>query len=191
MNNPLNSRPPGEHQETHRDCDSACGETRESLRNEDPLSGEAGAHPIGSGIGAALGGLAAGAAAGSVAGPIGTVVGAIVGGIAGGLGGKAVAEELDPTVELGHLRETYSSRAYYDPARPFDVYEPAYRTGLMNFEEGIRFEERESDLRKVWESTKAQSKLTWDQARLAIKDAWDHCAKECRRDDAGKKPRPR
>ena len=34
------------------------------------------------------------------AGPVGTVVGAAVGAIAGGLGGKAVAEQLDPTVEV-------------------------------------------------------------------------------------------
>jgi hypothetical protein len=102
-----------------------------------------------------------------------------------------VAEELDPTVELGHLRETYASRTYYDPARSFDEFEPAYRTGLINFEDGIRFEDRESELRKVWESTKAQSKLTWDQARQAIKDAWDHCAQECRREESGRSPKPR
>ena len=29
------------------------------LRNEDPISGEAGAHPVGTGVGAALGGAAA------------------------------------------------------------------------------------------------------------------------------------
>jgi phage tail tape-measure protein len=44
---------------------------------------------------------AASAAVGTVAaGPVGTVVGAAVGAIAGGLGGKAVAEQLDPTVEV-------------------------------------------------------------------------------------------
>ena len=65
--------------------------------NRDPLSGELGAHPIGTGVGAAAGGVAAGAAAGSVAGPVGTVVGAAVGAVAGGLAGKGVAEKVDPT----------------------------------------------------------------------------------------------
>ena len=66
--------------------------------NRDPLSGELGAHPIGTGVGAAAGGVAAGAAVGSVAGPVGTVVGAAVGAVAGGLAGKGVAEKVDPTV---------------------------------------------------------------------------------------------
>jgi len=51
--------------------------------NRDPISGEPGAHPIGTGIGAAGGGAAAGAATGmavgTVAGPVGTAVGAAVG----------------------------------------------------------------------------------------------------------------
>jgi uncharacterized protein (TIGR02271 family) len=67
--------------------------------NRDPLTGEVGAHPVGTGVGAVAGGVAAGAAAGSVAGPVGTAVGAAAGAVAGGLAGKEVAEELDPTDE--------------------------------------------------------------------------------------------
>src|SRR5476651_2068900 len=75
--------------------------------NRDPLSGRAGAHPVGTGVGAAAGGIAAaiatGAAMGTFAGPAGTAVGAAAGAaagaVAGGLAGKAVAEHLDPTVE--------------------------------------------------------------------------------------------
>ncbi len=65
--------------------------------NRDPISGELGAHPVGTGVGAAAGGVAAGAAVGSVAGPVGTAVGAAVGAIAGGLAGKGVAEAVEPT----------------------------------------------------------------------------------------------
>ena len=65
--------------------------------NRDPLTGEPGAHPVGTAVGAAAGGIAAGAAAGSVAGPVGTVVGAVVGAVAGGAAGKGVAETVDPT----------------------------------------------------------------------------------------------
>ncbi len=66
------------------------------LRNEDPITGESGAHPVGVGVGTALGSAATGAAAGMVAGPVGTVAGAVIGGIVGGLAGKGVAENIDP-----------------------------------------------------------------------------------------------
>jgi hypothetical protein len=84
---------------------------RHAEPNLDPLSGEPGAHPIGTAVGAAVGGgaagvaLGAGAAAltgagamiGAAAGPIGAVAGAVAGGIAGGLLGKKVAETVHPT----------------------------------------------------------------------------------------------
>ncbi len=65
--------------------------------NRDPITGEPGAHPVGTALGATAGAVAAGAAVGSVAGPVGTVVGAAVGAVAGGLAGKGVAEQVDPT----------------------------------------------------------------------------------------------
>lgn len=77
--------------------------------NEDPITGEPGAHPVGAGLGAAAGGAAAGAAAGIVAGPVGTVAGAVIGGVAGGLAGKAIAEGIDPTTEEQYWRDEYPS----------------------------------------------------------------------------------
>src|SRR5215213_3601296 len=68
-------------------------------RNPDPITKEAGAHPIEVGVGTALGGAAAGLAAGALTGPVGAVIGAIVGGVAGGYGGKAVGEAIDPTTD--------------------------------------------------------------------------------------------
>src|SRR5438093_10064994 len=63
--------------------------------NPDPISGAAGAHPVGTSIGAASG-AAAGATIGSVAGPIGAAVGTIVGAVAGGLARKGAAEAVHP-----------------------------------------------------------------------------------------------
>jgi len=80
--------------------------------NRDPLTGEAGAHPVGTGIGAAAGGMAAGAAVGTVAGPVGTVVGAAVGAVLGGLAGKAVGEAFDPTREDAYWRDQHKREAY-------------------------------------------------------------------------------
>lgn len=66
-------------------------------RNEDPITGEAGAHPVGTGVGA-TGGAVTGATVGTlIAGPVGTIVGAAIGAIAGGLAGKGVAEGMNPT----------------------------------------------------------------------------------------------
>ena len=59
--------------------------------NADPITGEPGSHPVGTGLGAA-GGAAAGAAVGSVGGPLGTLVGGAVGAVVGGLAGSAVGE---------------------------------------------------------------------------------------------------
>jgi uncharacterized protein (TIGR02271 family) len=64
--------------------------------NRDPITGEPGAHPVGTAAGAAAMG-AAGAAVGSAAGPIGTGVGAAAGAVVGGLAGSAAGEHFDPT----------------------------------------------------------------------------------------------
>src|SRR6188508_1869721 len=74
--------------------------------NRDPITGEPGSHPVGTGVGAAGGG-AAGAAIGSVGGPVGTAVGAVIGAVAGGLAGKGVAEAIDPTAENAYWEKNY------------------------------------------------------------------------------------
>lgn len=83
------------------DTGSTLGRTGSSLTggsaNLDPITGEPGAHPVGTGVGAVAGGMAAGAAVGTVAGPVGTAVGAAAGAVVGGLAGKGVAEKIDPT----------------------------------------------------------------------------------------------
>ena len=143
--------------------------------NRDPISGAPGAHPVGVGLGTAAGGMAAGAAAGVVAGPVGALAGAVVGGIVGGLAGKAAGEALDPTAEDAYWKENYKSESYYDNALQYDDYSPAYRTGYTGRARlGARsFDEVESDLRKDYESSKGQSKLSWEHAKHATRAAWN------------------
>lgn len=86
--------------------------------NLDPISGETGAHPVGTGIGAASAGAAGAAIGGAVGGPVGAVVGAVVGAFSGGLAGKGVAEAIDPTVEDAYWRDNYNSRPYADAGVP-------------------------------------------------------------------------
>jgi phage tail tape-measure protein len=153
-------------------------DAEKELRNEDPLSGQAGAHPVGTGVGAAIGGAAAGAAAGTVAGPIGTIVGTIVGGVAGGLAGKSVAESYDPTVEVDYWRNEYTNRPYYDKSRSFEHVEPAYRAGIDAYDPTTTatFDEREAIAREQWEKYDDDT-LTWEDARPAAEDAYTRLAK--------------
>ncbi len=150
-------------------------QTREELRNEDPITGEAGSHPVGTGVGAALGGAATGAVAGAVGGPIGTVAGAVIGGVAGGLAGKAVAENYDPTVETTYWRDNHHYRPYYNDNYSFEHYEPAYRAGWESYDADVNADwtEREAIARERWENEGGAEHMTWEEARLASADAYD------------------
>lgn len=141
--------------------------------NRDPISGKPGAHPVGVAAGAAAGG-AAGAAVGSVAGPVGTAVGATIGAVAGGLAGKGVAESVNPTVEDAYWRTNYNKSTYYQTGTSYNDYEPAYRTGYEGYSRysGKRFEDVESDLQRDYERAKGSSKLAWNDAKHATRDAW-------------------
>ena len=145
---------------------------REELRNEDPITGEAGSHPVGTGVGAALGGAATGAAAGAIAGPIGAAAGAVIGGVAGGLAGKAVAEHIDPTVESAYWRDEHRNRPYYNDAYTYDDYAPAYQVGWESYDPAADADwaAREQVARQRWE--KEGGTMTWEDARLAAEDAY-------------------
>jgi hypothetical protein len=144
-------------------------------RNEDPITGAPGAHPVGTGLGAIAGGVAAGAATGTVAGPIGTAVGAAVGAIVGGLAGKGVAEMIDPTVEEAYWRDNYANRPYVTKGASYNDYGPAYRYGVDQYSRfhGASFDTVDSDLARDWDNARSDSSLSWDQARHAARDSWD------------------
>lgn len=145
----------------------------QSQENRDPLTGETGAHPVGTGVGAA-GGAAAGAAVGSFAGPVGAVIGVVGGAIAGGLAGKAVAETIDPTVEDAYWRENFSKQPYVETDADYQDYEAAYRTGYearLRYEDAL-FEDVEPQLERDYENNRNQSPLNWSKARHAVRDAW-------------------
>ncbi len=145
-----------------------------SNENLDPLSGEPGAHPIGTGVGATIGAVLAGAAAGSVVGPVGTVIGMAIGATLGGLTGKGLAENIDPTTEDAYWRQEYRGRPYVEADASYDNYGPAYGYGVSAFGrfEGRAFELIEPELAQDWNAMRGQSDLSWDRARPAVKDAW-------------------
>ena len=92
--------------------------------NLDPISGEVGAHPLGTGVGAAGAGTVATVIGGAVGGPVGAVVGAVIGSVVGGLAGKDVAEQVNPTFEETDWQETYTSGSYIDHDRTYEDYRP-------------------------------------------------------------------
>jgi hypothetical protein len=143
--------------------------------NPDPITGEPGSHPIGTGAGA-TGGAASGAAiGGAVGGPIGAAVGAVIGGVAGGLAGKGIAEMINPTEEAAYWRDNFHTRPYATTDTTYDHYEPAYRYGWESRArfENNSFDEVEPTLAQDWSNYRGQSQLGWDKARLATRDAWD------------------
>ncbi|MDP9045779.1 MAG: hypothetical protein M3O01_13340 [Pseudomonadota bacterium] len=143
--------------------------------NADPITGEPGAHPVGTGIGAAAGGMAAGAAVGTVAGPVGTLIGAAVGAVVGGLAGKGVAEAIDPTVEEAYWRDNYAKQPYVNSGSTFDDYGPAYGYGLnaSGLHPAKHFDDVETELADGWVQARGRSSLDWERARYATRDAWD------------------
>ena len=144
--------------------------------NRDPLSGTPGSHPVGVGVGG-VGGAAAGAAIGAIGGPLGMLIGGGIGTLVGAAAGKGVAERIDPTGEEQFWRETYTSRPYHDARFDYENdYAPAYTYGV---DARTRMPERawddrlEQELGAGWGQVRGQSKLEWDHARDAVRDAWD------------------
>ena len=147
--------------------------TRDS--NPDPITGAPGSHPVGVGLGGTSGAVV-GAAIGSLLGPIGTLIGGAAGTIAGAAAGKGVAERIDPTGEAQYWESAHASRPYYDNKYTYDDYNPAYAYGddVRARYVGRKWDDSlESEIRDGWETAKAKSRLTWEQAKDAVRDAFD------------------
>ncbi|QYR53268.1 glycine zipper domain-containing protein [Lysobacter soyae] len=144
--------------------------------NRDPITGEAGSHPVGTGVGA-LGGAAAGAVVGSIFGPIGTLIGGAIGAAGGGAAGHNVAESIDPTGEAEYWKSEYQSRPYFNKQYDYESdYSPAYAYGNQVRSEYANRKwdsSLESDIKQGWEKAKAKSRLTWEEAKDAVRDAFD------------------
>ena len=146
-------------------------------RNEDPITGAPGSHPVGTGIGSASG-AATGAAIGALGGPLGMAIGAIAGGITGGLIGHEIGETVDPTVEEAYWRENHASQAYGTDEN-YDEYKDSYAYGYHSagyMDEP--YEQNEDKLRQHYEQHMQQvgegkSGLEYDKAREAIRSAYE------------------
>ena len=72
------------------------------------------------------------------------------------------------------FERTYCSEPYYSSGRTWNDYAPAYRYGLRGYglHGGQRFDEIEDELAHEWEYVRGQSRLTWPEARPAMRAAW-------------------
>jgi hypothetical protein len=145
--------------------------------NRDPLTGETGAHPVGTGIGAGGAGVAGTVIGAALGGPVGGVIGAAIGSVAGGLVGKSVAEKVNPTVEDDYWRDNYANRPYAELGYGYEDYSHAYRTGYEGYstyaDRGMTYGDAEPELKAEYERRHGTGRLEWEKAKHATKDAWD------------------
>jgi hypothetical protein len=145
--------------------------------NPDPITGEAGAHPVGVAAGGSGGAVAGATVGAAVGGPVGAAIGGMVGAVAGGAAGKAAAEALNPTLEEEYWKETYRTRPYFRQGLDYSEYAPAYRYG---WESAVRedfqdktFEEVEQHLERDWEADRTRYPRPWSEMRDATRDAYN------------------
>jgi hypothetical protein len=75
----------------------------------------------------------------------------------------------------GYWRDSYASRPYYTSDYEWDDYRPAYQYGYHAYPRyrGREWDDRlESELSQEWNEFKGESRLTWEKAKHATKDAW-------------------
>ena len=103
-----------------------------------------------------------------------------------GFTGKAVAENIDPTIETAYWRDAYAEQPYYSENYQYEDYEPAYRAGWESYDPTVRsdWKDRESIAKERWESEGGAPTMTWEEARLAAEDAYGRVNER-----AGNKPR--
>jgi len=101
-------------------------------------------------------------------------LGAGAGALPGAAAGGGTAKIVDPEGEDRHWSDSYQRTAYHDSALSFDDDRPPYQLGYRAraASEGT-FEQAERRLSQDWALTRGESRLTWEQAKLAARDAWN------------------
>jgi hypothetical protein len=89
---------------------------------------------------------------------------------------------INPTAEDAYWRRAFQDEPYYQRELGYDDYSPAYRVGYTGplRREGS-FHELEEQLQLDWERVKGRSRLSWPQARVAVRAAWVRVAERTER----------
>lgn len=81
--------------------------------------------------------------------------------------------------EDAHWARAHSREHYYKPGLDYEDYAPAYCVGYIGHAQyGGRFEDAERSLCANWERIKGDSRLSLDDALLAMRAAWDRMASQ-------------
>ena len=91
--------------------------------------------------------------------------------------------------EDAHWERAHSRERYYKPGLDYEDYAPAYCVGYIGFAQyGGRFEDAERSLCANWERIKGDSRLSLDEALLAMRAAWDRVAAQAQRTRQSTRP---
>ena len=81
--------------------------------------------------------------------------------------------------EDAHWERAHSREHYYKPGLDYEDYAPAYCVGYIGHAQyGGRFEDAERSLCANWERIKGDSRLSLEDALLAMRAAWDRMASQ-------------
>ncbi|WP_332815394.1 hypothetical protein [Ramlibacter sp.] len=88
---------------------------------------------------------------------------------------------LDARCQDDYWSAAYHRERYFRPGCDYEDYAPAYCVGYVGFAQyGGEYEHAERSLCANWERIKGASRLTVEEARAAIRAAWDRLARETR-----------
>ncbi len=88
------------------------------------------------------------------------------------------SQVIDSTFDVLHWRDAARNPAYAQPDYSYERdYAPAYQFGhseRIHNPPPALFDDIAADLEGRWDEFKQTSRLTWAQAKVAIKEAWDY-----------------
>lgn len=127
-------------------------------------------HELQPGVGGSIGGVIGGVI-GLPAGPVGVIALASLGAAAGEWASQGVGHDVFPEEEDRRWRGLHGTLPYHSAGLTYEDYRPAYALGHTLRRSGDVFERSEDALQRSWERVKGASRLTWEEARHAVRDA--------------------
>ena len=89
----------------------------------------------------------------------------------------ASVSRVDAQAEDAYWQRTFWRERYYSAGLDYEDYAPAYCVGYIGYAQyGGEYDDAERSLWANWERIKGDSRLSMDQARLAMRAAWDRMA---------------
>jgi hypothetical protein len=89
----------------------------------------------------------------------------------------AAVDRVDAQEEDAYWRRAFWRERYYAPGLDYEDYAPAYCVGYIGYAQyGGDYGDAERSLWANWERIKGDSRLSMDEARLAMRAAWDRMA---------------